>query len=165
MLRPLVRETHTCPLNLPLMGGPVGGVWTKTWCSFGNSPTCRRIQRPWEPFSTWTHLPLHPAPTIVAGPLLPSSQACHSCSVQHPGLLFRPGPQPTVGSSSRAIFEWGMPKACAPHLLGLDLNWSLGTVIQDIKGSASLFISTVVSYYLLMFPWPLVWGISFYLAS
>ena len=56
---------------------------------------------------------------------------------------------------------------CSPSLgAGLELDtWSLGTVIQDIKGSASLFISTVVSYYLLMFPWPLMWGISFYLTS
>ena len=167
MLCQLVRETHTPPLNLPPTGGPVAGIWTETQCSFGNRPTCRRIQRPWEPYFTWTHLPLHPAPTITAGPLRPSSQACHSCSAQHPGLPCRSGPQPTVGSSPRAIICIGNVQGvlsvfgAGPELA----TWSLGTMIQNMTGSASLIMTTLVSCYLVVFPWPSVWGLSFYLAS
>lgn len=57
---------------------------------------------------------------------------------------------------------------CAFRPLGLDLKlatWSLGTMIQNVTRAASLIMTTLVSCYLVVFPWPSVWGISFYLAS
>lgn len=145
----------------------VGGVWTETQCSFGNSPTCRRIQRPWNPSlpgriypstlpppSRWDPFFLAPRPAI---PVLPSIQGSRSGQDHSPQLARASGPS----------FELGMPKVCALHLgAGPELaTWSLGTVIQDIKGSASLTMITVISYYLVVFPWPLVWGVSFYFIS